>query len=567
LSSPLLSGILMVVVQVGEMRYSGFLSYSRRDQVVANWLNRRLDGWRPPRHLRRQTGIERIRIFRDIEDAELGELSDVIRRALEASDHLILLCSPASRQSTYVALEIETFAAAHGSEKILPVLVGGRPNKEVAPDDPCQDQAFSEALLSLYEEPLAADLRPRPGESRAKRREREREAFFQIVARLLNVPKSDELVRRDRMQRRLRAIALSAFLLISVVGGGWAWWDAREKAGLDPVWRLTGMTLEPRDAATLDRLESALAAAIPAKRPDNRLLIATWNIREFRSREEARLSRGPEDFTLVAAILSRFDIVAVQELKGYEPDFAPARDAVLSRLGRHWAYVGSGVTEGSLGNLERLGFFYDRRAVKQEGGIDELVLAPEVMEETGLDRQVARTPISADFDFGNRTLRLVNAHIVWGQTEIEREREFEAILRTLHRMGERDDTGATVLLGDLNFSNPEVPQVAIAAEFEFRFPPGLLAAGTSMNSDRPYDQIILGWNPNVRTPSVSASGVFPVFAHIYRDEDLSLFRDRLETVWPGEEDRLDKLYRAQWRTRKISDHRPKWVEFDFAPAN
>ncbi len=556
------------VNETNAMRFSGFLSYSRRDEKFAACPNRRLDGWRPPRHLRRQTGIDRIRIFRDIEDAELGELSKVIRRALEASDHLILLCSPASRHSNYVALEIEAFAAAHGPDAILPVLVAGRPNKEVAPDDPDQDQAFPDALLRLYEEPLAADLRPCPRESRAKRREQEREAFFQIVARLLGVPKSDELVRRDRMQRRLRAGVLMGVLLIVVGGAGWTWWDARPKAGLDPVWRLTGMTLEPRDAAALSRLESALDAALPAKRPDERLLIATWNLRDFQSRVGARIARGPEDFTLIAAILSRFDIVAVQEMKGYDPDFAPARDAVLSRLGQHWAYVGSGVTEGRLGNRERLGFFYDRRAVAQEGGIDELVLVPEVMEATGLGRQVARTPIFAAFDFADWRLRLANAHILFGPTggsgEMERAREFEAILRTLRRIEERDGEAATVLLGDLNFGSSEVPQVAIAAEFEFRFPPGLLAAATSPFPDRPYDQILLGWDPKAEPPVVSASGVFPVFEHVYREMDLPIYRDRLEAVWPAER-RLDRLYRTQWRTRMISDHLPKWIELDFAP--
>lgn len=550
--------------QARKMQFSGFLSYSHRDESVASSLARRLERWRVPRRFRRETGIDRIRIFRDIEDAELGELSEVICRAIEVSDHLILICSPASRCSTYVALEIESFAAIHGPAAILPVLVAGRPNSEVVPGDPTQDQAFPDALLSLYKEPLAADLRPRPNESRAKNRTYEREAFFQIVARLLGIPKSDELVRRDRFQRRLRVGVVAAALVIASTLSWWAWWDARPKPGLDPFWRLTASTLDDRDVAALVRLEGALTAAIPPKVPDDRLLIATWNIRDFKLSDTARISRGPAEFTMIAALLSRFDIVAVQEMKGSDSEFAPARDAVLARLGRHWAYVGSGVTAGNLGNNERLGFFYDRRSVAQNGGIDELILTGGDMETSGLNRQFARTPIVADFDLGETRLKVANAHVVWGSndsTEIERAREFNAILTILRSIGEREAVHV-MLLGDLNFSAPSVPQVEIAAEHGYHFPPGLLAASTSFNLDRPYDQIVLGWPP-ATSPLVTRSGAFPIFDHIYRKGDLAVYHDRLTAIWPDAPGSLEHSYLMQWRTRMISDHNPKWIELDF----
>jgi endonuclease/exonuclease/phosphatase family metal-dependent hydrolase len=190
-----------------------------------------------------------------------------------------------------------------------------------------------------------------------------------------------------------------------------------------------------------------------------------------------------------------------------------------------------------------------------------------VMEATGLARQVARTPIVALFDFADQRLRLANAHIVFGGTgserDIETAREFDAIVRVLRASGDRQGADATILLGDLNFQGAEVPQVDLAGQSGFRFPAGLLAAGSAAFSDKPYDQILTDWDPKAEPPGVAASGVFAIFDHVYRDTDFDLYRDRLEAAWPDEPDRLERRYLTFWRTWRISDHRPKWIELDF----
>jgi len=45
------------------------------------------------------------------------------------------------------------------------------------------------------------------------------------------------------------------------------------------------------------------------------------------------------------------------------------------------------------------------------------------------------------------------------------------------------------------------------------------------------------------------SGTFPFFDHVYRDEDRQSYRP----------DATEKEYK-QWRTFKMSDHLPLWVE-------
>ena len=79
----------------------------------------------------------------------------------------------------------------------------------------------------------------------------------------------------------------------------------------------------PEDvSADLLLLRSALDEEIPAKALDRNLLIATWNVRAFgdltekwESAEEDSPKRDLHSLLCIAEIVSRFDVVAVQEAK------------------------------------------------------------------------------------------------------------------------------------------------------------------------------------------------------------------------------------------------------------
>ena len=80
--------------------------------------------------------------------------------------------------------------------------------------------------------------------------------------------------------------------------------------------------------ADLDSLSTALDIEIPAKGNDN-LLIASWNIRSFASltrRWTASSSDSPKrdlrGLRAIIEILSRFDVVAIQERQGEPPRLA-----------------------------------------------------------------------------------------------------------------------------------------------------------------------------------------------------------------------------------------------------
>jgi endonuclease/exonuclease/phosphatase family metal-dependent hydrolase len=557
------------------MEYSAFLSYSRKDDVIGAKIEKDLQQYRIPRKYRPDAGKGRFNIFRDVHDAELGEYNEVIDKALQASKFLIILCSPSARDSEYVTNEIKNFVEHHEKDCVIPVLVDGRPNKEVKPNDPDQNQAFPNILYEYFEEPIAADFRPKKGEGYFAKRRRQREAFFQIVAKLLRQPKSDKLVRRDRRKRQLIASISTIIIVLSVSFIGWFLYDRMPKSGLDPIWLLTKSEHNEHIKSGLNRISRSLEAEVPKKGDSNQLLIATWNIREFATNKRSPSPpRSTEALAYIALIISHFDIVALQELTGNAIEFETAKQKLLDRLGSHWQYAGSGVTEGRLGNRERLGFLFDTRGVQRTGDFDEIVLPKEVMKSVELDRQISRTPVIAEFRTGDHKISLTNAHMYYGmatgEKRKERLREFTALIKYLRFVlkGRRLPSDYLILLGDLNFDRPNAPEASVAQEAGFTFPKNLLTAPTNHIKRHPYDQIILSWNAEAEGPCVISAGVFDVFDSVYRDEDFENYVGMIKAeITNSKSKSLRKKdpmkYFRHWRTFKMSDHFPKWIALDF----
>ena len=89
---------------------------------------------------------------------------------------------------------------------------------------------------------------------------------------------------------------------------------------------------------------------IPHKKADRNLLIGTWNLRAFggltkswQARPADSPKRNFRDVACIAEIVSRFDVVALQEVRG---DLRALRH-LLKRLGEHWAFLLTDVTKGA----------------------------------------------------------------------------------------------------------------------------------------------------------------------------------------------------------------------------
>jgi endonuclease/exonuclease/phosphatase family metal-dependent hydrolase len=304
-------------------------------------------------------------------------------------------------------------------------------------------------------------------------------------------------------------------------------------------------------------LKFELDKSIPAKTVDPTLLLATWNIREFGGTK----SDGREDEPLfyIAEIMSRFDIIAVQEVR----DDLDALDKLMHILGGWWKYIVSDVTLGAQGNNERHAFIYDTRKISFGGMAGELV--PEMKKEGGVlksDFAFSRTPYIAGFKAGWFKFTLCTQHFYYGESkpdDPQRLAEAKTIVKLLKkRMKSRDAwAGNTVLLGDFNiFSVHDETLQAIEKE-NFHIPASLKGTYTNAIQDKPFDQIAFLARDVEKQLGLARAGVFPFFDHVYREADW-------KTYLPN---KTLKEYK-QWRTFKMSDHLPLWVELfvDFGDA-
>jgi WD40 repeat protein len=152
--------------------YWCFISYSHSDnrevgRQWANWLHQALETYDVPTDLigtRNQSGEaipERIfPVFRDEEELSVNShLKTPIEQALERSQYLLVLCSPRSVASTYVAAEIRHFKQARGEneERVLAAIIAGDP---AGPDVVGSDQADAVPYerRQCFPRPLRFDL-------------------------------------------------------------------------------------------------------------------------------------------------------------------------------------------------------------------------------------------------------------------------------------------------------------------------------------------------------------------------------------------------------------------------
>jgi tetratricopeptide (TPR) repeat protein len=198
-----------------KLKFRAFISYSHTERDVSRRLHRHLERFRTPKELSGRMGRhgavpEKLApIFRDREELTTSpDLTGRIVEALKNSDHLIVLCSPASVASRWVNEEIKTFASFGRAERIHPVIVDGEP-----PDCfPPSMRSSAKGTEGETSEPLAADLRPQ-GDGW-------HDGVLKLTAGLLGINLGelrDREVVRARARARRNAIGATIFALLFVV--------------------------------------------------------------------------------------------------------------------------------------------------------------------------------------------------------------------------------------------------------------------------------------------------------------------------------------------------------------
>jgi len=316
-----------------------------------------------------------------------------------------------------------------------------------------------------------------------------------------------------------------------------------------------------RTVAGVLRLRQALSAEIPMRSATNTLMLATWNIREFDSGKYGY--RSEESYYYIAEILSRFDLIAIQEVR----DGLYPLQNLQRLLGSWWDFLVTDVTLGKSGNSERLAYLYDRRKVNFTGLAAELVLPEDPAKKDKL--QFARTPYIAGFRAGWAYLTLATVHIYYGTgvaVDPNRLSEITAFGQTLTKNAGKlsaapqyapDKPPAPdnlIMLGDFNIFNRQDATMQAITNAGFVVPQELQAIpGSNVDKNRYYDQIAYHGKLNRMKPTGRA-GVFDYYQHVYRKEDESLYAGERATK-PGSSFK-------DWRTYRMSDHLPMWIELN-----
>lgn len=312
---------------------------------------------------------------------------------------------------------------------------------------------------------------------------------------------------------------------------------------------------------------------VPQSR-EGRLLLASWNIANLGVQGRTAGARS-----LIAHILKRFDLVAIQEVKDR---YKPFLD-VLKRMGPGFDYVMS----DPAGNTERLAYVYRKNKVQPRNLFGEVSLRDKEFptrtirvpwRDRGEDkvdvfknlrfRPFDRNPFIGSFRAERFDLMLANVHLYFGafrdsKTKTQRQKYARRVLEiyALARWADRRfDSGTRydkdiLLLGDMNVPAMDKDEATYKALLSFGWQPvdyTSKTGGSNLGNDKTYDQITLA--PGALQRRVRNHGVF--------DFDNAVFKPlwkKLERQLP--KSRVVGSFNAHVK-HHISDHRPLWVQLD-----
>ncbi len=221
------------------------------------------------------------------------------------------------------------------------------------------------------------------------------------------------------------------------------------------------------------------AQAQPAPKPWDAIIICSFNIQVF---GESKLAK-PQVVEILARVVRKFDIVAIQEVRAKSDDIIPRFVQAVNADGSRYAHV-IGPREGRTVSTEQYTFVYDTTRIELDP------TSPAVFPDPS-DR-LHRPPMCARFRTRIQPTEmafsfwLVNTH-----TDPDLvPQELDALADVFAAMQRaRPDEDDVILLGDLNAGPPQFTA--------FKRVPGIgwAIAGTTTNTRRTktYDNLLFAW--------------------------------------------------------------------------
>jgi endonuclease/exonuclease/phosphatase family metal-dependent hydrolase len=284
---------------------------------------------------------------------------------------------------------------------------------------------------------------------------------------------------------------------------------------------------------------------VPPRRTDHNFIVGTWNIRSLGSffdkwtENPDSPKRNLRGLALIAEVIRRFDVVAVQEVKRDTTALRVLTDRFLSP---HWSVMMSDVTAGDKGNTERCAYLYDTRRVTPSGLAGEIVLPPT--PDGDPQEQFDRTPYLVGFAAGGERFALLTAHIRYGEDLSDRIPELRRLAHyTAKEIRDRArsqgaEEANLIVLGDFNTDRDEDNDLfEVFLETGLWVPKELRNLKTTYGQEaKHYDQI--GWfRDDLTLKPTGRAGLVDFAGAVF--QELTPFQ----------------------MTFRVSDHFPLWVEF------
>jgi len=327
--------------------------------------------------------------------------------------------------------------------------------------------------------------------------------------------------------------------------------------------RIGDDTERARVVERLLALRSQLDRQVPAKTATETLLLATWNIRSFGD------NRRAESLHYIAEIVSRFDLVAVQEISN---NMAGLKKLV-ALLGPNWDYIVTDSTEGVAGGGERMAFIYDKCKVFFRRMAGKIVL-PESKLIDG-QWQFARTPFCIALQAGWFRFILTTVHVYYGSSDKENARrvqEIDSIADFLKKRAKKEDENY-ILLGDFNIFKHSDATMKALEKNGFYIPDAIREHPSDLGKTMYYDQIAfnlkLDHNMTVFSEDSQRAGAFDFTETVYTPGDLPVYRGCFDAKYTTgkTEKQISSYYTSNWRTFEMSDHLPLWIELKIDFSN
>ncbi len=294
---------------------------------------------------------------------------------------------------------------------------------------------------------------------------------------------------------------------------------------------------------------------IPEKKLTGNLILGTWNIRELGNTKYK--GRMAESFYYIAEILSRFDLISLQEVRDNLSDL----NNILRILGNDWGVFISLVTDGISGNSERIAFLYDKRTVTFKNIAGQIILPGPTYENA-----FARAPYMIRFQSGWLNFDICSVHIYYGKAannSPEYKRRIEEISNLTgflkHNYIDKHRSDNLFILGDFNIEDTESETYKAATSSVFIVPDAILKnklPGSNVSQDKIYDQIL--YYNKFADINFKNAGIFNFYKTVFTQ--VEGYEDRIN-LHTGKDIKATNKFN-DFRTYQMSDHFPLWVEMD-----